>query len=359
MKRKIIATVCTALLGIILLALPGAVLNAVPAVTIYLPQYETLQDSLKFRGCVTDSVTAEITSPIPLVAEKIFVQEGGRVQAGDPLFSVDRASTLSAYSLFFSELGIDQTASIGETIASLQNMLSSLPEEVRLLLTKQIPLSLDQIQNLPQNITLEMLLKEAVDALPDFYSAPCDGVVSGINISLSALSSPGRPLLSLGNQDEKFVTLQVPETEIKRIFVGQTVSLSGDTMKKTLHGRVKQIGEKAVTPLSLTETTPCFSVLVEVIKEDLPAVGCSVTGKILLGEKRESLILPYEAILQKGETEYIRILQDGKILDQEIKTGQELAKGVELLSGVSADAVVVITQTEEIPTYYRIREATS
>ncbi len=359
MKRKITATVCTALLGIILLALPGAVLNAIPAVTVYHPKYETLQDSLKFRGNVTDSVAAEITSPIPLVAEKIFVREGGRVQAGDPLFSVDRASTLSAYSLFFSELGIDQTATIGETIAGLQNILSSLPEEARLLLTKQIPFSFDQIRNLPQNITLEMLLNEAVGALPDIYYAPCEGIVSGVYVSLSALSAPGQPLLSLGNNGEKFVTLQVPETQIKRIFVGQTVYLSGDAVKKTIPGRVKQIGEKAVTPLSLTETTPYFSVLVEVANEKLPAVGCSVNGKILLGEKRESLILPYEAILQKGETEYVRILQDGMILDQEIKTGQELAKGVELLSGISVDAVVVIARTEEIPTYYRIREETS
>ena len=32
LKRKITATVCTALLGIILLALPGAVLNAIPGI---------------------------------------------------------------------------------------------------------------------------------------------------------------------------------------------------------------------------------------------------------------------------------------------------------------------------------------
>ncbi len=70
--------------------------------------------------------------------------------------------------------------------------------------------------------------------------------------------------------------------------------------------------------------------------------GYSATAKIFVDEKPSAVVLPYEAIRQEGESEYVYVIGgDGRAHRRAVQTGYALSSAVEVESGVAAGEAVV------------------
>lgn len=76
-------------------------------------------------------------------------------------------------------------------------------------------------------------------------TAPVGGIVTERLVHVGELASPGAPLLTLANLDEVTLTVYVPEADLGRVSLGQTVEVTVDAYKDVFIGQVSHIASRA------------------------------------------------------------------------------------------------------------------
>lgn len=76
-------------------------------------------------------------------------------------------------------------------------------------------------------------------------TAPVSGVVVERLLQVGELAAPGAPLFTVANLDEVTLTVYVPEAELGRVALGQTVEVTVDAYDETFMGEVSHIASQA------------------------------------------------------------------------------------------------------------------
>jgi len=109
--------------------------------------------------------------------------------------------------------------------------------------------------------------------------------------------------VELGDLSTMYVDVQVDETDLADIRVGQKVELTVDSIQnKKLTGSVTRVDPQATTSSNVTTV----KVEIEVLDHDkrlLP--GLSATCSFLAGDKNDVLTLPVKAVKQKDGKYYV------------------------------------------------------
>jgi HlyD family secretion protein len=85
-------------------------------------------------------------------------------------------------------------------------------------------------------------------------TSPIDGVVSSIAAKSGENAVPGSTLAVISNPASLTVTIFVPESQIGQVKIGQTGTLTTDSISKTYHGRVVFVATSAEFTPASTET---------------------------------------------------------------------------------------------------------
>lgn len=145
------------------------------------------------------------------------------------------------------------------------------------------------------------------------YDAPFDGVVTyvpvheGETVVVGIQNSPGSTLMTLANMSVITAEVQVDETDIVNVKLGQTADVTIDAIPgKTFKGEVTEIGDNAIvrsTGLATSQSTASsqeakdFKVVVR-LKEPPQNIrpGLSATAKITTGTRSSALTIPIQAL---------------------------------------------------------------
>lgn len=148
-------------------------------------------------------------------------------------------------------------------------------------------------------------------------------------------------------KEETYVQTYVPEQDISRVEIGQTAEITGDAFPGTVYiGTVDRISDTASkVPFGNVQKTA-----VEVkIKIDSPdeilKQGYTASVKLITSEPSTMSLVPYEAVNQDDNGEYVYILKEGKAKKLYIETGAELSGGIELKTALY-DSEKIITVDE-------------
>jgi HlyD family secretion protein len=76
-------------------------------------------------------------------------------------------------------------------------------------------------------------------------SAPMSGIVLERLVNVGELAAPGAPLLTLANLDDVTLTIYVPEADLGRVSLGQTVEVTVDAYRDAFIGQVSHIASEA------------------------------------------------------------------------------------------------------------------
>lgn len=152
------------------------------------------------------------------------------------------------------------------------------------------------------------------------YEAPFDGVVTyipvheGETVVMGIQNSPGSTLMTLADMSIITAEVQVDETDIVNVKLGQPVDVTIDAIPgKTFKGQVTEIGDNAIvrsTGLATSQSTASsqeakdFKVVVT-LKEPPPNIrpGLSTTAKITTGTRSSALTIPIQALTIRDEAE--------------------------------------------------------
>ena len=164
--------------------------------------------------------------------------------------------------------------------------------------------------------------------------APFAGVVTARSVDPGGLAQPGAPLLTIEREGSYRLEALVEESRLAAIRVGQPVSVTLDSVGRTLEARVSEI-VPAVDAASRAYT-------VKIDLPALPALRSGVFGRAAfqLGS-RSLLAIPAGAVTERGQLQSVLVADHGLARTRLITAGQKVKDRIEVLSGLTAGEKVI------------------
>lgn len=196
--------------------------------------------------------------------------------------------------------------------------------------------------------------------------APMDGIVTARRVEegevavIGVLNQPGTVLLTISDMSVVEAELEVDETSIPTVKVGQEARVRIDAYpNQTFTGVVTEVGS---SPMDRTETqqqSEAIKFKVKVQIQDPPDTikpGLSVQSDILTGFAPQAIVVPLQALVvrdiprEPGETpapgapreeEGVYVVKDGKAEFRKVETGLLGELDVEVLEGLEGGETLV------------------
>jgi RND family efflux transporter MFP subunit len=170
--------------------------------------------------------------------------------------------------------------------------------------------------------------------------APFNGIVLQKMVDVGNLAAPGQPVLKIGSL-ENVVYAQVNSSSIKLVQIGKDVVVDVPAAEKRFTAKVLEI-DPNVDP-----ATRNFKIKLSGDKAIIPGMYANV----FLGEDVEEVILvPSNAILERGQLPVIFVKRDGKAEMRIVKTGRTIGDKVEIVSGLRPGERIVVENGEPLRT---------
>jgi HlyD family secretion protein len=194
--------------------------------------------------------------------------------------------------------------------------------------------------------------------------APMDGVVTAKRVEegevavIGIQNSPGTVLLTISDMSDVETELEVDETSVPSVKVGQEARVKIDAYpNKTFQGVVTEVGGSPILPPAGAASNAIkFKVKVQ-IKDPPPDVkpGLSVQADILTGFREKALAVPIQALVIRDrerkpgdaatgtprDEEGVFLMEDGKAKFQPIQTGLVGELTLEVVSGLKGGETLV------------------
>ncbi|MCZ6766031.1 MAG: efflux RND transporter periplasmic adaptor subunit [bacterium] len=310
---------------------------------------------------------------------RLNIKEGDYVEKGDFLLQIDPIAYQSAVdqlkasiraaeatvemeriNLRKAELDLERTTKLYS-----QNLVSE--EELR---NKSLDVDENKARKRSSEETLARhvanLKKASHDLSQVHITADMTGIITELNVEegesaiMGTLNNPGTVLLTIADLDEIEAEIQVDETEIVFIEVGQVAIVSLDAYPdSSFAGVVTEVGNSAIrTRVGMGQSSVDFKVVVSV-RDRIPNVrpGLSTSVRIKVAEEKGVLSIPIQCVtvrtagdltLTEGETaeddediEGVFVVEDGVVRFARVRIGIAGSSQFHVLDGLSEEDEVV------------------
>ncbi|WP_203142103.1 efflux RND transporter periplasmic adaptor subunit [Marinobacter mangrovi] len=173
--------------------------------------------------------------------------------------------------------------------------------------------------------------------------APFAGVVGLRNISVGAYLEAGDSIATLDAVDPMELAFSIPERYLGQISLGQPLQSSTAAYQgKSFDGRLAELDSR-LNPLS--RALPVKALISN--PDGLLRPGLFMAVSLTL-DTRRALVIPEQAIMTRGDTQYVFTAVDGTARRQILKLGTRSPGRVEVISGLAEDDAVVITGQDRL-----------
>jgi RND family efflux transporter MFP subunit len=171
-------------------------------------------------------------------------------------------------------------------------------------------------------------------------NAPVAGLISDVFVDVGAPTAAGTPLVAIVPPEFELL-VQVPELLIGAISLGQSVSVGVDAYpNEVFTGLVR-----SVTPIiDIRNRTSGMKVEVTDPQFKLKG-GMFANVSIAAGRKQGTIVVPREAVVGRDADAAVYAVIDGRYRRQPVLVGLNDGRAVEILSGLSEGAEVVLSPT--------------
>lgn len=214
----------------------------------------------------------------------------------------------------------------------------------------------------------------ATAALPDSVQAAWDALSEGQAQSVQAeessvlrapmtgavLSLPAEgeyvytnvPCVRMADLENLQVRAQCPELYAAQLASGQQANVTVSALSDEVYGATLQsLAPVATRAVSLTGNSgePTVEALLT-LSGDTEGLrpGYSATVKVFTDRHTAAMAVPYEAVCQRGEQEYVFCMRDGRAAACPVETGYMLASSVEICSGIEPDDIVILSPADTL-----------
>lgn len=189
-------------------------------------------------------------------------------------------------------------------------------------------------------------------------TAPMAGIITALPVEegevavIGTMNNPGTKLLTIADMSVVEAVMEVDETDVPNVKVGQRATVTIDAYpNKTYNGVVTEVGSSPMVGVTGGQDAVNFEVKIQI--ENPPAgvrPGFSASADIVTGTRNKSLAIPIQALVvrekKEGEKskdeEGVYLHKDGKAQFAPITTGLAGETNIEVTTGVT-DGQQIIT----------------
>ncbi len=313
------------LLTFLPLATPTSARQPTPVI-ISEAKLDMFNDRVEALGTLRANESVEITATITDTVTKIHFEDGQRVAEGDIL--VEMTNT-EEHAVLEEEMS---------TLAEAEKQLNRIEPLVRQGAATQTLLD----ERRRDFETARARLRQIESRLQDrLILAPFSGVVGLRNISVGALVEPGDLITTLDDDTVMKLDFSVPAIHLDTLKTGLTIETTAPAFgKRVFTGKISSINSRID---EVTRSVVARAILPN--EEGLlrPGMLMSVT---LLKNPRQVVVIPEEALLPQGSTNYVLLVDRSSdpvtTEKREVRIGKRRPGEVEIREGLSVGDFVVV-----------------
>lgn len=306
--------------AVLVSGIPTAVQSNAPVYQTVSPVVREYTETVSGGGALSFSEQYDITSSLPLVISRFAVKDGDYVTTGDVVAYVDRKSS----------------AALIESYGKIAALAISATD-----------------------------LSTAVSLIPETVTADCSGRVISTCRNGCAVQS-GSSIVSVAADNALIVTAAISELDIAKVAVGDSAQFTLSAYPdEVFSGTVSAIANAARCQYNGSVLETVVDVQIQPSASDYRLkTGLSAQVNIMLGSPRKTLVVPYSAIAQDSEGEYVWVYDNGDntpdnekkpvVLRRNVTTGVEFSDGAEVISGLR-EGDIVLDNPENITENAHIR----
>lgn len=174
--------------------------------------------------------------------------------------------------------------------------------------------------------------------------APSSGTITQVDIKVGELAQTSKEAMKLLNVGELHTEALVSEADIASVAVGQSIDNTFDALGPDKHFTTTVLTVNPASTVISGVVNYKVTGSLEKISEVKPGMTANMTIKV--AEKKNVLVVPSSAIVNKNGLHIVRVINDSKkktYTEVEVKTGLEADGGlVEITGGLSEGKEIVI-----------------
>ena len=327
-KKYIVTLLLTAVLIGAAAAAPSVARSTLPNVVAKRVTGKTIEDTVECSGTIEPRYAKDLYTAAGLTVDEVYVRNGQRVKAGDPLFSVDKTATVSLWERAGSgsgEGGDEQVSKLLDGLiadyftSAVGNMFSSFSDVGD--------------SGSERGATSELLV-----LVPDVVTASADGVVANLAIEDGSYADGSAPLLRICDTSALFVKCELPESFAPSLAEGLDCIVTGDAFEGSYTATLKEISPVAKSVSGGRSTVECLAEID--FPDDALKAGYTAEIKMILSRKNGALTVPWSALNEDADGNFVWILLGSRAYRRGVVTGAELDDCVEV-SGIESGCLVV------------------
>lgn len=336
-------------------------------------------------GAVMPEERSMVAAAAMGVIEKVYVEEGQQVQAGDMLIELQHAELDAQVAMAKANLNVAQTrlsqAKLGAQVskevsqtrvgqasaqkdaaaadyarmkALMEKQAISAAEMDKMTLALKVAQEMqnaatagkkeDQLRDQDVTTAESMIeqLNAAIQAAESardrcFVKAPIKGVVAKINLHKGEATAMGVPLLQLIDNSSKYIEAPFDEANAAQVKVGQEVRIELDAYgDHEFKGEVTYVSPVIIPNMDLSRT---FTVRAKILEDpDKFVVGMSASVTAIAQRKEDVIKVPAESLVRE---EYCYVVEGDRIHKRDVKMGIGNWEFKEVLDGLKPGETIV------------------
>lgn len=262
------------------------------------------------------------------------VEVGNFVRRGDLLFTLDAKDILQQANQADSQVSAAEAQlKLAETNLKRYRQLFS-ENAISAAMLDQYQTNYDAaFANYQNAVALSKQSHNALDYTNLFSTA--DGVISAINVEVGQVVSAGQIILTLVQNDELEVEINIPENKLSEVKIGTPCEISFWANPEKVSGVVREISPMADS----TSKTYRVKISLQNLRED---INLGMTASAIFPAKNlNGVILPLSAIYQTGENSQVWIVTAENKAALKNVTVQDFSNNEVLVSGLNAGEIVI------------------
>ncbi|RJS20757.1 efflux RND transporter periplasmic adaptor subunit [Corallococcus sp. H22C18031201] len=320
----------------------GSTALGVKAIT---PSTELDANVTRVTGQVRSKQEATLSAQATGTLFKVNVKVGDRVKKNDTLAVLDTSNV---------RIGVEQARAAKDMAdAALQLATSSLARTRKVAESGGVSASsmdqaeIGQKQAAAQAAQAAAALKMAEENLRDMsILAPFDGVITARmkNVGDTVAMVPPTPVFSIVDDKGLEVRLQVPESVIDKVQLGQLTPGTVNPSGMRFDAKVSNVGAVVDT------TSRTVEVLADVTGTTPNPLrpGALVEMDFSKGSNTAGLFLPAQAVTARGQEGFVWVVEDGTVHKRDVRVERVLPGYVRVLQGLSADDRVLADSSLDV-----------
>lgn len=175
--------------------------------------------------------------------------------------------------------------------------------------------------------------------------APIEGVVKKIYYDEGDLAIMGRPFADIDNNDELLVKVNITESDLNKIEVGNKAMLKVKGLSNEITSTVSKIipNVNPSTRIGIVEIGPIKA------EEGVSFVsGNSVEVDIVIDEVQDKLIIPKSTIKILSDQSIVYLYQDGMVKETPITTGLTVGENIEVVEGLKEGDKIAVKNLSKL-----------